>query len=93
MHPARLRPRLALSKLTLNRFLYAAADPETLIDPSGHTVLLVDDAYGTTITTDSTHKHVVHHQFSAAQVQAYAKAEAAYKARAAALERFLKRVG
>jgi RHS repeat-associated protein len=26
----------ALNPLSLNRFLYAAADPETLIDPSGH---------------------------------------------------------
>ncbi|HEY8816717.1 MAG TPA: RHS repeat-associated core domain-containing protein, partial [Candidatus Dormibacteraeota bacterium] len=62
---------MALSPLTLNRFLYAAADPETLIDPSGHTVILVDDAYGTTITTDSTHKHVVHHQTTAAKIKAY----------------------
>ncbi len=28
----------ALNPLSLNRFLYAASDPETLIDPSGHSV-------------------------------------------------------
>jgi hypothetical protein len=34
-------------------------------------VIIVDDAYGTTITTDATHKHVVHHETTAARIKAW----------------------
>lgn len=34
----------ALDPLSLNRYLYAAADPETLIDPSGHRYCTVQNA-------------------------------------------------
>jgi RHS repeat-associated protein len=61
----------ALNPLSMNRFVYAEANPETFTDPSGHTTILVDDAYGTTITTDATHKHYVHQQVTAAQLKAY----------------------
>jgi RHS repeat-associated protein len=61
----------AMNPITFNRFLYADANPATLSDPSGHTVIIVDDAYGTTITTDATHKHVVHHQTTAARIKAW----------------------
>ncbi len=38
----------AQSPLSMNRFLYAAADPATLVDPTGHTAIL-EDEQGTTL--------------------------------------------
>ncbi len=34
----------AQSPLSMNRFLYAEANPATLVDPTGHTAILEDEA-------------------------------------------------
>ena len=57
----------ALNPLSLNRFLYAAANPETMIDPSGHTTIDEGDAYNSTLVHDSTHKHTTTKHLSGIQ--------------------------
>ncbi len=39
----------------MNRFLYAEANPATLVDPDGHTTIAYDDVLGTVLTHDATH--------------------------------------
>ena len=73
----------ALNPLSLNRFLYAAANPETMIDPSGHTTIATDDAYNSTIVTDSTHKHATYKHLSGIQKYPGWNWKATYARRAA----------
>jgi RHS repeat-associated protein len=82
----------ALNPLSLNRFLYAAANPETMIDPSGHTTIDEGDAYNSTLVHDSTHKHTTTRHLSGIQKypgwnwkQDYADRKAARKAHLAQL--------
>ena len=58
----------ALNPLSLNRYLYAEANPETFTDPSGHVTIDEGDAYSSTLTIDATHHHSVHRHLSTAQM-------------------------
>ena len=72
----------AQSPLSMNRFLYAQADPATLVDPTGHSVIDVD-GYGSTLTIDQWHKPSTHHKIvlaSASRLRAAGQAEVRLKA-------------
>ncbi len=76
----------AQSPLSMNRFLYAQADPTTLVDPTGHSVIDVD-GYGSTLTVDQRHKPSTHHKIvlaSASRLREAAAAEGRLTAQRAA---------
>ena len=58
----------ALNPLSMNRYLYAEANPETFTDPSGHVTIDEGDAYNSTLTNDATHHHTVTRHLSGKQM-------------------------
>ena len=77
----------AQDPLSMNRFLYAAANPATLVDPTGHTAILVDDAAGSVIRQDwwtAKRGHGAARAWSGALTDKTAKTSATWRARTAA---------
>ncbi len=80
----------AQDPLSLNRFLYAEADPATLSDPTGHSVVLMDEA-GSTLTHDRTTARTVR-LASASRLRAARQAERRLAAQRAARAAWAARV-